>query len=114
MIGKGAGQETEGLQLGHEGQAGEVEQHIPAILYRAGFKDIDGKHPGEFLRGTFLQEHGNIPDEEMRRVFNMGIGYCVIVNPAFADSVREKLEKLGETVFVMGEVKKGTGQVREK
>lgn len=63
---------------------------------------------------TFLQEHGNIPDDEMRRVFNLGIGYCVIVNPAFADSVREKLEKFGERVFVMGEVKKGTGQVRER
>jgi phosphoribosylformylglycinamidine cyclo-ligase len=48
----------------------------------------------------------------MWRVFNMGLGYCVIVKPAFADAVKEKLEKLGETVYVVGEVVKGKGEVR--
>src|SRR5436189_16235 len=51
---------------------------------------------------TFLQKHGRIEEEEMRRVFNMGIGYCVIVKPAFADAVRERLTKLGERVFMIG------------
>jgi phosphoribosylformylglycinamidine cyclo-ligase len=60
----------------------------------------------------FLQQHGNIPEEEMWRVFNMGLGYCVIVKPAFADAVKEKLEKLGETVYVVGEVVKGKGEVK--
>ncbi len=60
----------------------------------------------------FLQDKGNIPEEEMWRVFNMGIGYCVIVKPAFAESVKERLEKLGEKVYVIGEVVKGKGEVR--
>lgn len=60
----------------------------------------------------FLQEKGNIPEDEMWRVFNMGIGYCVIVKPAFAESVKERLEKLGEKVYVIGEVVKGKGEVR--
>jgi phosphoribosylformylglycinamidine cyclo-ligase len=59
----------------------------------------------------FLQKHGNIEDAEMKRVFNLGIGYCVIVKRAFAESVKEQLEKLGEKVFTIGEVVKGKGRV---
>jgi len=60
----------------------------------------------------FLQQHGRIAADEMERVFNLGIGYCVIVKPAFAESVAEHLEKLGETVFQIGKVVKGKGVVR--
>jgi phosphoribosylformylglycinamidine cyclo-ligase len=62
----------------------------------------------------FLQEHGRIDEDEMRRVFNMGIGYTLIVRPAFADSVAEQLSKLGERVHVIGHIVKGKGQVREE
>jgi phosphoribosylformylglycinamidine cyclo-ligase len=60
----------------------------------------------------FLQAKGNVPEEEMWRVFNMGLGYCVIVKPAFAEAVMEKLTKMGEKVRVVGEVIKGKGVVR--
>lgn len=60
----------------------------------------------------FLQEHGGIADAEMERVFNLGIGYCLIVRPSFADSIKEQLEKLGETAYVIGEIVKGKGRVR--
>ena len=64
---------------------------------------------------SFLQEKGNIPEEEMWRIFNMGIGYCVIVKKSFADSVAERLTKLGETVYTIGTVQKnGKGEVRWK
>ncbi|TVQ31136.1 MAG: phosphoribosylformylglycinamidine cyclo-ligase [Phycisphaeraceae bacterium] len=62
----------------------------------------------------FLQRHGKIDDEEMGRVFNMGIGYCMIVRPTFASSIREKLEKSGERVSVIGEIVKGSGRVKMK
>ncbi len=61
---------------------------------------------------SFLQSKGNIPEEEMWRVFNMGIGYCLIVKPAFAEAVAEKLTKYGERVFTLGKVAKGKGEVR--
>jgi phosphoribosylformylglycinamidine cyclo-ligase len=60
----------------------------------------------------FLQAKGNVPEEEMWRVFNMGLGYCVIVKPAFADAVAEKLTRMGETVRVVGTIEKGKGVVR--
>jgi phosphoribosylformylglycinamidine cyclo-ligase len=62
---------------------------------------------------AFLQKHGRVDTEEMYRVFNMGIGYTLIVRPAFAESVKERLEKLGETVYVIGKVVKGKGEVKE-
>jgi phosphoribosylformylglycinamidine cyclo-ligase len=60
---------------------------------------------------NFLQKHGNIETEEMFRVFNMGIGYVLIVRPSFADSITTKLEKLGESPIVLGEITNGTGKV---
>ncbi|MFM9994171.1 MAG: phosphoribosylformylglycinamidine cyclo-ligase [Phycisphaerales bacterium] len=63
---------------------------------------------------TFLQKHGGVPDDEMRRVFNMGIGYCLIVRPDFADSIAQRLRKLGERVYAIGKVVKGRGEVREE
>lgn len=62
---------------------------------------------------TFLQKHGRVETEEMFRVFNMGIGYTLIVRPSFAAGVKEKLERLGETVYVIGKVVKGKGNVQE-
>ncbi|MBL8963951.1 MAG: phosphoribosylformylglycinamidine cyclo-ligase [Phycisphaerae bacterium] len=62
----------------------------------------------------FLQHHGRIDDEEMKRVFNLGIGYCVIVKPAYVSTVRDRLGRLGESVHVIGEVVRGQGRVREK
>lgn len=62
----------------------------------------------------FLQEKGDVTDAEMRRVFNMGIGYCLIVRRAFADSVAEQLRRYGERVHTIGEIVKGQGLVRER
>lgn len=59
----------------------------------------------------FLQEHGGVETEEMRRVFNMGVGYCVIVRPAFASAVARRLRTAGETVSTIGRVVKGSGRV---
>ena len=58
-----------------------------------------------------LQKLG-VGREEMYRVFNMGIGYVLIVRPAFANSVIRQLEKLGETVYRIGVVRRGSGRLR--
>ena len=62
----------------------------------------------------FLQDQGGVDEAEMRRVFNMGIGYCLIVRPGFADATAKRLEKLGERVRTIGRIVKGTGKVVEK
>lgn len=62
----------------------------------------------------FLQERAGIEEGEMRRVFNMGIGFCLIVRPTFAASVEAQLAKMGERPHVLGEIVRGTGEVRLK
>ena len=47
----------------------------------------------------------------MFRVFNMGIGFVLIVAPDFADSIAEHLTRTGETVYNLGSIKKGDGKV---
>lgn len=59
----------------------------------------------------FLQKHGSVSDDEMWNVFNMGIGFVVVVKPAFADSMMEKLARRGEEPLVIGRIVKGTGKV---
>ncbi len=48
-----------------------------------------------------LQDEGNVPGEEMYRVFNMGIGMVVIVSP---DAVAEAQQACDEPAPVIGEV----------
>jgi phosphoribosylformylglycinamidine cyclo-ligase len=58
-----------------------------------------------------LRELG-VEEDEMYRVFNMGIGFVLIVRPAFALSVARQLDKLGETVYRLGAVRRGRGRLR--
>lgn len=60
----------------------------------------------------FLQAKGGVDEAEMRRVFNMGVGYCLVVRPTFADSVTRRLERSGERVHRIGRIVRGTGKVR--
>ena len=60
----------------------------------------------------FLQRHGNVDDEEMLRVFNMGIGYTLVVRPSFANAIVRRLSRFGERPVVLGEIVKGEGAVR--
>jgi phosphoribosylformylglycinamidine cyclo-ligase len=59
----------------------------------------------------FMQKSGPVEEQEMYRVFNMGIGYVVVVAADFADSIAEKLTKYGETVYQIGKITAGTNKV---
>ena len=62
----------------------------------------------------FLQRRGGVETDEMYRVFNMGIGYVLAVRPTFADSVVRQLQHSGEGARIIGELTKGSGQVKMK
>jgi len=51
---------------------------------------------------NWIQKAGNISDEEMRRVFNDGIGMVLVVNRNSAQKIISLLESLGEDVFEVG------------
>jgi len=52
----------------------------------------------------FLQEKGNIPDEEMLRTFNNGIGLVMVVAEELVGDVLLRLQGLHEQAFVIGEI----------
>jgi phosphoribosylformylglycinamidine cyclo-ligase len=53
---------------------------------------------------ALIQEKGNVSDEEMFRVFNMGIGFCVVVSPSDAQEVIAISEEHGTNAYTLGRV----------
>lgn len=60
---------------------------------------------------AFLQERGPVEEAEMYNVFNMGIGFVLVVAEEFADSIAKKLLHYGEKVYKIGRITSGTGNV---
>ncbi len=58
-----------------------------------------------------LQKTGEVPREEMFRVFNMGVGMVLIVAPENSDVIIRAADATGTAAWVIGEVGKGSGNV---
>jgi phosphoribosylformylglycinamidine cyclo-ligase len=59
-----------------------------------------------------LQREGGVEEAEMFRVFNMGVGMVVIVEPEDADAAVRDLRAAGESAWIAGEVVPGDGTVQ--
>jgi phosphoribosylformylglycinamidine cyclo-ligase len=55
---------------------------------------------------SFLKEKGKIPEEEMLRTFNNGVGMILVVRPKEVEDILARLHSLGEKAFNIGEVGK--------
>jgi len=79
----------------------------------------DWTKPEEF---KYIQEEGEISDQEMQRVFNDGIGMILVVKPDNVGNIVKYLEKLGEDVVICGSIRtrlkqtknEATGRYNEK
>lgn len=60
---------------------------------------------------SLIQERGNVPDPEMYRTFNMGIGLVLIVPAEQAPLLAHRLNALGESANIVGDVVRGTQEV---
>ena len=90
---------------------GGLVGNIPRVLPKdcdAAIKKSSWPVPKIF---TFLQKTGPVEEGEMFRVFNMGIGFVLIVAEDFAESITRKLTKYGERVYKIGRITTGTGRV---
>ncbi len=56
---------------------------------------------------TWLQRLGNIDQAEMDTVFNLGIGFVMIVSRFYADSIQRQLEEDRISTHLIGEVTEG-------
>lgn len=55
-----------------------------------------------------LARDGDIEEHMMYNTFNMGLGMIVAVDPKEADKAMESIRNVGETAYVVGEIKNGT------
>jgi phosphoribosylformylglycinamidine cyclo-ligase len=58
---------------------------------------------------SWLQRQGNVPDDEMFRVFNCGIGMVLVVAAADTDRAMQVLEQHGERVWRIGRIDSRAG-----
>jgi phosphoribosylformylglycinamidine cyclo-ligase len=61
---------------------------------------------------SLIQELGNVPDVEMYRTFNMGIGLVLIVPAEQAPYIAERLNSAGEQAALIGTVTRGSHEVQ--
>jgi phosphoribosylformylglycinamidine cyclo-ligase len=61
---------------------------------------------------TWLQRLGGVEQEEMDRVFNLGIGFVMIVSPEAAEPIRQRLAEVSKVpVSIIGDVIEGEPSV---
>ncbi len=60
---------------------------------------------------TEIQRRGQISDEAMAETFNMGIGFCVIVEEADAETAIEAATRHGHQAGVIGRIEEGERRV---
>ncbi len=89
------------------GLAGNLTRILPRGV-RARLRKDAWPEPPIF---AWLQKAGGVSEEEMRRVFNMGIGFVMVVGAYYADHIAGMLEKEGEAVYPLGTITRGKGDV---
>jgi phosphoribosylformylglycinamidine cyclo-ligase len=74
--------------------------NLARVASNVGFVIEDLPEPQPIF--SVIQGYGNIGDEEMFRVYNMGIGFCIIVSEQDAHKVIEIARKYGIQSFILG------------
>jgi phosphoribosylformylglycinamidine cyclo-ligase len=60
---------------------------------------------------TFIERQGRVDRDEMYRVFNMGIGFCIVVRQKDATAAMALLSKMRQTPVLIGVIEKGPRKV---
>ncbi len=59
-----------------------------------------------------IADKGPVDQIEMMRVFNMGVGFVMVVAPDFATSIMNRLRKSGERCWELGKIRKGGDELQ--
>lgn len=76
-----------------------LPENVCAVLYSSSFSP-----PPIF---AFLKKKGNVEDEEMWKVFNMGMGMMLICEKEKVEEIQEWAKKEGEILLLVGEICEG-------
>jgi phosphoribosylformylglycinamidine cyclo-ligase len=90
---------------------GGITENLPRILPKNISAEIDlvsWPVPPLF---RYLQQLGDVPQDEMLRTFNMGIGLIAVVPQSKWKLTQSLLGRLGERFYVVGQTVKGDRSV---
>ncbi len=90
---------------------GGLPGNLPRVLPKrcqATLKKDSWPRPAIF---DLLAKWGPVDEKEMYRVFNMGIGYVLVVRPTFADSILRRLKRAKQDAYLIGRIRRGPQQV---
>ncbi len=83
---------------------GGLTENVPRVLPedRCAQINLDSWTRPELF--DWIQAQGDVDEEEMRRIFNCGIGMVALVRPDDADSVTRNIQSTGLDARIIGEV----------
>jgi len=88
---------------------GGLTENIPRVLPENCVAQIDAQSWPLPKLFQWLQQAGNVEQQEMYRTFNCGIGMAVIVPAEQADAAQAFLTEQGETVYRLGTIRERAG-----
>jgi phosphoribosylformylglycinamidine cyclo-ligase len=92
---------------------GGITDNLPRILPEGTTARVDRRSWRTPALFRWLGESGSVPEMDLRRALNMGIGLILVVAPTDVDAVQAALLSAGEAnSTVIGAIEAGTGEVR--
>jgi phosphoribosylformylglycinamidine cyclo-ligase len=90
---------------------GGITENLPRVLPKGVAALIEmGSWPSQPIF-EHLQQLGNVPQDEMLRTFNMGLGMLLVVPSAKFKKATTVLDKVGEKAYTVGRIVKGDRKV---
>jgi phosphoribosylformylglycinamidine cyclo-ligase len=90
---------------------GGLTDNVPRILPDGTAARIDRSAWTAPPLFPWLQRAGNVPEADMLRTFNMGIGMVVVCTPALVDAIMDDLHARREDPVLIGEIITGDREV---
>ena len=92
---------------------GGITDNLPRVLPDGCAAEIDRSTWQVPPLFDFLQRSGDVPQDDMYRTFNMGIGMIVVIEPKWAHDVFDRLRRAGEAgAALIGHIVAGEPGVR--
>jgi phosphoribosylformylglycinamidine cyclo-ligase len=84
---------------------GGIPENLPRCLPEGLTVDVDYNSWPRPQIFEMIAKYGTVVEEEMRSIFNLGIGYCVVVSNSEVDNTQSIIERNGLRSWVIGKVK---------
>ncbi len=105
-------QDTEGIYAVSHITGGGLYGNLPRVMPSDVRAVVERRTWTPLPIFQLIQSAGNIPDAEMYRAFNMGVGMVLFVDRFIAPAVVQRLHLAGESAAIIGNVEAGPRDVQ--